>query len=209
MMKEKKLDRIGKFRSDGKQYKLQSLKKLDERHMRLVQKVEIEGDDQPVAGMQFPNATWPAGIAPASAPVEFDDFGFGFRAEIETAETLEDEDRKTMSRCPPAVICISTRLVLKSATCCLSRGNKVALVGRNGAGKSSLLKSIATTDSAATGTDPFQQIATTRGRFWAHPALRVGYLSQFSVRNRTGDRLRGKLSSVWKNFRFSSRKSLR
>ncbi|KAL7572137.1 hypothetical protein ACA910_001768 [Epithemia clementina (nom. ined.)] len=44
MIKEKKLDRIGNYREDGKKYKLFSMKQLSENHVRLAQKVAIEVD---------------------------------------------------------------------------------------------------------------------------------------------------------------------
>jgi hypothetical protein len=61
MIKEKKLDRIGNYREDGKRYKLRSLQKLSEDHVRLAQKIGIEADE-PSIKMYFPNPTWLPGI---------------------------------------------------------------------------------------------------------------------------------------------------
>ena len=114
MIREKKLDRIGNYREDGKRYKNFSLKQLDEGSVRLAQKVHIEMDE-PVIKMTFPPPVWPPGIAPNDGIVRTEDFSFGF-----------DRDR----------------LILDNVTVELRRGSKVALVGENGAGKTTLVKLI-------------------------------------------------------------------
>ena len=45
MIKEKKLDRIGNYREDGKKYKNFSLKKLDESYIQVAEKVQLELDE--------------------------------------------------------------------------------------------------------------------------------------------------------------------
>ena len=45
MIKEKKLDRIGNYREDGKKYKNFSLVKLTKSAVRIAEKVHIEADD--------------------------------------------------------------------------------------------------------------------------------------------------------------------
>jgi ATPase subunit of ABC transporter with duplicated ATPase domains len=68
MIKEKKMERIGNYREDGKRYKNFSLKKLDESQIRLAQKVQIRVDE-PVINMRFPAPAWPPGISPGDAVV--------------------------------------------------------------------------------------------------------------------------------------------
>ncbi len=113
MIKEKKLDRIGNYRDDGKRYKLNSLKKLDESHVRLAQKVQVEKDD-PVLKLQFPNPIWPPGVPENSPLVQLDAASFSYSANNEP--------------------------LLIDLTLSISRGSKIALVGSNGSGKTTLIK---------------------------------------------------------------------
>ena len=146
MIKDKKLDRIGNYREDGKRYKLNSWKKLDEKSLRLAQKVTIEVDE-PIIKMHFPNPTWPIGIGPDDAIVRMEKFSFGYSE--------------------------SGNMILKRNTLNLSRGSKVAVVGKNGSGKSTLMRLFA------------QEIKPTdycsSGEFWHHPNIRIGHMTQFSV----------------------------
>jgi ATPase subunit of ABC transporter with duplicated ATPase domains len=113
-IKTKKLDRIGNYREDGKRYKNFSLKQMDEKSLRLAEKVHIEVDE-PVITMNFPTPTWPPGIGPGDAIVRMEDFSFAYNEEQQ---------------------------ILNDVTLELRRGSKVALVGKNGAGKSTLVKLI-------------------------------------------------------------------
>uniref|UniRef100_A0A7S3KXI9 ABC transporter domain-containing protein n=1 Tax=Amphora coffeiformis TaxID=265554 RepID=A0A7S3KXI9_9STRA len=101
MIKEKKMERIGNYREDGKRYKNFSLKQLDESHVRLAQKVHIE-IDEPVIKMNFPEPLWPPGIAPGDGIVRTEGFSFGY-------------DTK--------------RTILNDITVEIRRGSKIALVG--------------------------------------------------------------------------------
>jgi ATPase subunit of ABC transporter with duplicated ATPase domains len=123
MIKEKKMDRIGNYREDGKRYKMRSLKKLDEKSVRLAQKVQIEVDE-PVIKMYFPNPTWPPAIAAHDTIVRMENVSFGY-----------DKDNT----------------ILHNVTLNLDRGSKVALVGKNGSGKSTLVKLIAGEHNNADG----------------------------------------------------------
>jgi len=116
MIKEKKLERMGNYREDGKRYKLRSLKKLSEDHLRLAQKVVIEVDE-PIIKMKFPEPVWPPSIGPGAALVKFEDVSFSYEK--------------------------GTDHILNHMTFSLNRGSKVALVGRNGSGKSTLCRLIA------------------------------------------------------------------
>jgi len=115
MIKEKKLDRIGNYREDGKRYKLMSMKKMGFEYARLAQKVEIQVDEV-IIKMHFPAPNWPPGIAPGIPIVQLEDFSFGYTKD---------------------------KQILKRTTLALHRGSKVALVGRNGSGKSTLVDLIA------------------------------------------------------------------
>jgi ATP-binding cassette subfamily F protein 3 len=143
MIKEKKMDRIGNYREDGKRYKMFSLKTLDEKSIRLAQKVQTEIDD-PVINMHFPNPIWPPGIAKSDTIVRMEDMSFGYSKE-------------------------ST--ILRDLTLRIDRGSKIALVGPNGCGKSTLVKIIAEEI----------QGGVRQGILWKHPSLSIGHISQYSV----------------------------
>lgn len=115
MIKDKKLERIGNYREDGKRYKLRSLKKLSEDHLRLAEKVEIQVDD-PVVKMKFPNPSWPPGIGSDDPIIRFDNLSFGYQPD---------------------------RMLFENVTLSVHRGSKAALVGKNGSGKSTLLRLVA------------------------------------------------------------------
>ena len=115
MIKEKKLDRIGNYREDGKRYKNFSLKQMDDKSVRLAQKVHIELEE-PVIAMHFPEAVWPPGITDGDAIIRTESFSFAYEKDQES--------------------------ILDNVTVELRRGSKVALVGANGAGKSTLVKLI-------------------------------------------------------------------
>jgi ATP-binding cassette subfamily F protein 3 len=145
MIKEKKMERIGNYREDGKRYKNFSLKKLDESQIRLAQKVQIRVDE-PVINMRFPAPAWPPGISPGDAVVRAENLFVGY-----------DTDH----------------MILKDVTVELRRGSKVALVGQNGASKSTLVKLI--TGEHRSSAFPIH------GSFWRHTSLRVGHVSQYTV----------------------------
>jgi ATP-binding cassette subfamily F protein 3 len=112
MMKEKKLDRIGNYRDDGKRYKLFSIKKLSEEYSRCPEKVDLVADE-PVARLKFFNPTWPPGITPGSPLMQADDMSFSYSREAPW--------------------------VLQNLTLDINRGSKVSIVGNNGSGKSTLM----------------------------------------------------------------------
>jgi ATP-binding cassette subfamily F protein 3 len=150
MMRDKKLDRLGNYREDGKRYKLKSLKKLSEDSVRLAQKVVIE-TDEPVIKMNFPNPTWPPAISTDDAPImRMEHLSFGY--------------------------CATARKILDNVTLSSRRGSKVALVGRNGAGKSSMVSVINGDFDSSSNYQYFLE-----GSFWVHPGIRIGHVSQYSV----------------------------
>jgi ATP-binding cassette, subfamily F, member 3 len=151
MIRDKKMDRIGNYREDGKRYKLRSLKTLDEKSLRLAQHVQIEVDE-PIIQMHFPNPVWPPSIGSSDSIVRMEDLSFWYNDGV---------DGK------------NTKLLLNNVTVNIQRESKIALVGSNGCGKSSLVKLIAGDHSAST--------TSMRGSFWIHPNLRVGHVSQYSV----------------------------
>lgn len=115
MMKDKKLERIGNYREDGKRYKTRSLKTLSEDSLRTAQKVVVEADE-PVLKLRFPNPTWPAGITPGTALIKMEDLSFGYTE--------------------------GQPFLLNHLTLQVNRGSKISVVGKNGSGKSTLLKLI-------------------------------------------------------------------
>jgi len=112
MMKEKKLDRIGNYREDGKKYKTRSIKKLSEEYSRCPEKLVVEADE-PVARLKLFNPTWPPGITPGSPLIQANDMSFSYERE--------------------------TPWVLQNLTLDINRGSKVSIVGENGSGKSTLM----------------------------------------------------------------------
>ena len=144
MIKDKKLDRIGNYREDGKRYKQFSLKKLDASYVHLAQKVEIERDEA-VLKIRFPDPTWPPGIPEGAPLVQLDGVSFGY-----------DLTRGSL---------------LKNLTLSICRGSKIALVGNNGCGKTTLIKLI---------TGELDERMTS-GNAWRHPNLRFGHVTQYAV----------------------------
>ena len=114
-IREKKMERIGNYREDGKKIKQFSLKTLDASSVRMAEKVQIERDS-PVCKLQFPNPAWPPGVSEGSPLLLLDSVSFGYNA---VGESL-----------------------LVDLTLRIARGTKIALVGGNGSGKSTLIKLI-------------------------------------------------------------------
>ena len=153
MIREKKMDRIGNYREDGKRYKLRSLKTLDEKSVRLAQKVHIETDEPPVVKMLFPNPTWPPAVGPNDAIVRMENLSFGYNN--------DDSDN-------------DDTWILENVTLTIDRGSKIALVGRNGSGKSTLVKVLSDEQQEQTGIQM-------KGSLWKQPSIRIAYLSQYAV----------------------------
>ena len=144
MIKEKKMDRIGNYREDGKRYKQNSLAKLSEDHIRLAQKVQIEVDD-PVVRIRLPDPSWPPSVSDGSSIISIEDMSFAYD---------KSGDGKP---------------ILCQVTANLTRQSKVAVVGRNGCGKTTLLKLI------------LGDLTPSKGGIWVHPNIRVKNISQYSV----------------------------
>ena len=148
MIKEKKLDRIGNYREDGKRYQTHSLKKMSEEYLLTPEKVIVEADE-PVARMKLIDPTWSPGMTPGSPLIQANDMSFGY------------------SRDSP--------FLLNNLTLDVARGSKIALCGRNGQGKSTLL-------NLFTGKiNPEEKTWRFSGTLCRHPCLRVGHLTQHSV----------------------------
>jgi ATPase subunit of ABC transporter with duplicated ATPase domains len=152
MMREKKMERMGNYREDGKRYKQFSLAKMSEDWVRLAQKVEILTDEA-VVKMNLSNPVWPPGISVGNPVITIEDLCFSYESGLEAKKP-----------------------VLQQVTLSLNRGSKVALVGKNGSGKSTLLKLIAGDVGICKN---FKQGRD--GRIWRHPNLRVGHVSQYAI----------------------------
>ncbi|GKY97281.1 hypothetical protein MPSEU_000686500 [Mayamaea pseudoterrestris] len=144
MMKEKKLERIGNYREDGKRYKNFSLATLSEDSIRLAQNVQVE-IDEPIITMRFPNPAWPAGLGDYEPLVRLEGFSFGYHS----------------------------NLLLHDLTVSVDRRTKAAIVGINGAGKSSLMKLISG--------DIIPADYQSTGSIWSRPDIRVGHVTQYAV----------------------------
>jgi ATPase subunit of ABC transporter with duplicated ATPase domains len=150
MIKDKKLERIGMFREDGKKFQNFSLAKMDVNSARLGQHVHIEQDDR-VVPMRFPNPTWPTSLSDDTSPViTLESVTFQYATQSDT--------------------------LLQNVTLHVDRGSKIALVGRNGCGKSTLVKLI--TGELGSSNEKGK---ITAGRIWRHPNVRIGHVSQYSV----------------------------
>jgi ATP-binding cassette subfamily F protein 3 len=90
--------------------------------------------------MHFPNPTWPPGIGEGGSIIRMEDLTFGFH---------------------------ENSPLLKTVTLTLSRGSKVALVGKNGSGKTTLLSLIG-------GNHLLRDV-------WSHPNIKIGHVTQYSV----------------------------
>lgn len=150
MIKDKKLDRIGMFREDGKKYKNFSLKQMDMKSARLGEHVHIEQDER-VIPMKFPNPLFPPSLSDKKSPlISLEDISFRFGKD-DGANLLHD------------------------LTLHIERRSKIALVGKNGCGKSTLVKLI------AGELDSKGKSAAVSGKIWRHPNVRIGHVSQYSV----------------------------
>ena len=148
MVKEKKLDRIGNYREDGKRYQTHSLKKMSEEYLLTPEKVIVEADE-PVARMKLVDPTWPPGMNPGSPLIQADDLSFSYSRDFP--------------------------FLLNNLTLDVARGSKIALCGRNGEGKSTLM-------NLFTGEiNPEEKTYRFGGTLWNHPCLRIGHLTQHSV----------------------------
>ena len=112
--KEKKIERIGLYREDGKAYKTKSLSKLDEKYILLPEKITaVRASKQEM--FKFPQ--------PAAVPSKSDDVLISF----------EDVSVQRGGK---------RRVILDHVTLHLTPGMRVAVVGDNGSGKTTLLRAI-------------------------------------------------------------------
>lgn len=113
---------------------------------RGAEKVFIERDD-PTLKLKFPNPTFPPGLtSETSTLVRMENVHFGHEK--------------------------NGKFLLENVTLHLTKGSKVAVVGKNGAGKTTLVKLI---------TRELQRTGRLKGEIWRYPSLRVGHISQYSV----------------------------
>ena len=106
----------------------------------------IETDD-PIIKMKFPDPTYPPSVGEGGSLVRFENVSFRY----DTQQPF----------------------LLKDLTFDVVRGSKIALVGRNGVGKSTLIRLIA---------GELEDVGETKTRnSWRLPELRVGHVTQYSV----------------------------
>ena len=122
--------------------------KLSEDYFRMAQKVVIEVDD-PIVKLRLPNPSWPPSITDRSPLIQMEGVNFSYNSS-------PDPD---------------TTLLLKNLTLSITRKTKAAIVGKNGCGKSSLLKLLVGENS----------LRKKQGIITRHPNVRLGYVSQYSV----------------------------
>jgi ATP-binding cassette subfamily F protein 3 len=75
-----------------------------------------------------------------------------------------------------AVVGSNDKMVLNGITAHIGRGSKIALVGVNGCGKSTLMKLI-----AGQLHDHDDSVGKQTGTLWVHPNIRIGHITQYSV----------------------------
>jgi ATPase subunit of ABC transporter with duplicated ATPase domains len=108
-IREKKLDRIGNYREDGKRYKNYSLKKLSEDYLLTAQQVEVEAVEA-APRFKLPNPVLPTSLKEDDTIISFDGVSFAYS-----------------KHSPKILKGVSFQIRVKS---------KIAVVGRNGSGKS-------------------------------------------------------------------------
>jgi len=117
MRSEKKLQRIGLHRDDGKRYKLFAMKKMDERWARQPERVEALQNDSRLR-FKFPVVDPSPSVEEELISLRGANFRYG--------RTLPGEG--------------NPNAVLQNVTLTVHGGTRAAIVGKNGAGKSTLLK---------------------------------------------------------------------
>jgi ATP-binding cassette subfamily F protein 3 len=152
MIKDKKLDRIGNYREDGKRFKLNSLKKLSEEFVRLPQKVSVEIDES-VVKLRFPDPVWPPSITEGSPLVQMKDVNFSYNFSKTKTNGKNDS---------PLLLC--------NLTLDITQNTKAAIVGANGCGKTTLCNLLVGDINTRV-----------RGTIWRHPTIRIGHITQYSV----------------------------
>jgi ATP-binding cassette subfamily F protein 3 len=163
-MKDVKMDRIGMYREDGKKFKTMSLKKLDMNSYRGPQKVYIERDD-PIIRLKFPDPDWKGLGDNHTMLVQLEDVSFSYNN-----DSNENGNKST-----------PTPLVLDDVTLNVTRSSKVALVGRNGCGKSTLIKLIMGDLKKRKNNNNHYNNFILKGKITQHPNVRIGYISQHSA----------------------------
>lgn len=170
MIRDKKLDRIGNYREDGKRYKLQSLKTLDEKSIRLAQKVQINVDDQPMVHLHFPNPIWAPSIGRTDSVIRLENLSLRYNNKNHKINDDNNYDNTDQ-----------TKMILNDVTVSIQRGSKIALVGSNGCGKTTLMKLLARAGSSNVATNSDDVATICNGTLWIHPTIRIGHVSQYSV----------------------------
>mmetsp|Transcript_22728 Transcript_22728/g.52096 ORF Transcript_22728/g.52096 Transcript_22728/m.52096 type:complete len:651 (-) Transcript_22728:46-1998(-) len=118
-VREKKMDRIGKYRVDGKRYKEFSLAKLSESHLRISQKVIVEQEE----------------VKPIHFKLNIND--------IDSIAGSDQENLLTLYDLSFGYHKGSSSPILHNLTLQIASGSKIAVVGCNGTGKTTLLRILA------------------------------------------------------------------
>jgi len=149
---KKKMDRIGLYRDDGKKYKMMSLRKLESSALRLPSRVEAEHAEKRRVFV-FPEPSIARSVSASGLLIRLEDVRIGYADSV----------------------------VLESVDVSIRASDRVAVVGRNGTGKSTLLAALLGAEFPGAPRMLTVRRNCTSGEILHHPMLRVAHVAQHHI----------------------------